>query len=452
VPGSPPGKASTRQAGVAVALCLLASLASLPPQAAAAQDRSKSTEPEQLWKAYPLDPTVSPSAQPVVASPPARAQPDRRPVAVSRPDSGGGTRVVVLVLLALFAAGAAMAFLGIRRRRKPEPAVLLAPRLVRTAPVLPPRRHGRSGRFTPATPRPSRTLPAIARASAQNPGPRKPRAGGEVPAPVAAASPTNPAHRDSSQLTPAAAVAAASPPERTRAWTAEIEWRQPDAEGVFRVVARPTEGRGEATIAESARLEWPPKGPASVEKLRQAVEQLEASLLAAAWEPLPSGGSWYAKRFAWEARQPAEAPASAEPLAPADSAEPPEARQPQRSGRFERSQTWPADTLDLWRCEIKWDAGYVNSSFKVLAYPPGKKRGRTIGESATFKWMIMEPPDPRGRATLAEVRRLGSALAAAGWQRVEHGPNWYSERYAWRREEPPPDHVDPAPVEGERAS
>jgi hypothetical protein len=448
---SPPDKACTR---VAVALCLFASLASLPPQAAAAQNRSKSPAPEQLWKAYPLDPTVSPSAQPVAAAPPARGQPDRRPVAVSRPDSNGGAPVVVLVLLALFAAGAAMGFLRIRRRRKPEPAaaaMLLAPRPVGTAPVLPPLRHGPSGRFAPATQRPSRTLPAIARASAQNPGPREPRAGGEVPASVAAASPTNPAHRDPSQLTPAAAVAAASPPDRTREWTAEIEWRQTDAEGAFRVVARPTGGYGEATIAESARLEWPPKGPASVEKLRQAVEQLEASLLAARWEPLPSGGMWYAKRFAWEARQPGAAPASAEPLAPADSAKPPDARKPQRSGRFERSQAWPADTLDLWRCEIKWDAGYVNSSFKVLAYPPGKQRGRTIGESATFKW-IMEPPDPRGRATLAEVRRLASALAAAGWQRVGHGPNWYSERYVWRREEPPPDHVELAPVEGGRAS
>jgi hypothetical protein len=404
-PESPLGKACTRQTGVAVALCLFASLALLPLQAAAAQDRSKSSAPEQLWRAYPLDPTVSPSAQPVAASPPARAQPDRRPVAVSRPDSGGAP-VVVLVLLALLAAGAAgAAFLTVR-------AIRMAP-------------------------------------SAQDPGPGEPRPGGEVPAPVAAA---NPAHREPPQLTPVAPVAPASPPDRTRAWTAEIEWRQSDAEGVFRVVACPTQGHGEATIAESARLEWPPKGPASVEGLRQAAEQLEASLLAAGWEPLPSGDRWYAKRFAWEARQPAEAPTSAEPLAPADPDEPPEAREPQRSGRFERSLAWPAYTLDRWRCEIRWDSGDVNASFKALAYPPGKKRGRTIGESATFKWRIMEPPDPREHATLAELRRLESALAAAGWQRVGHGPDWYSERYVWRREDPPPDHIELAPVEGGRAS
>jgi hypothetical protein len=372
---------------------------------------------------------------------------------VSRPDSDGGAPVTVLVLLALFATGAAMTFLEIRRRRTPEPAtpvVPLAPGLVGTAPILPPLWRGGSGRFTRTTPRPlARTVPAIVMTTSdRDPGRRKPRAGGEVPAAVAA----GPAHGDPSQVSPVAAVAPASPPDRTRAWTAEIEWHQSAAEGVFQAVARPTDGPGEATLAESARLEWPPKGPASVEGLRQATEQLGASLLAAGWEPLPRGGRWYAKRFAWEARQPAEALASAEPLPPADPAEPPVARQPQQSGRFARSPAWPADTLDLWRCEIRWDAGYVKSSFKTMAYPPGKKRGRTIGESATFKWMLMNAPDPRERATRAEVRRLASALAAAGWQRVGHGPDWYSGRYVWRREEPPPDHLELAPVEGARTS
>jgi hypothetical protein len=406
-----------------------------PLPAAAAQDRSKSPVPERLWRAYPLDPTVTPGAEPVATPPRTRAAEAgrRTPVAVSSPDNGGGAPVVVLVVIALLAVGWVMTFLGLRRRRKPARAAaaeLPAPRLVGTAPVLRPLRRGRSGRFTRATRRLVGTVPAIAMGpSPQDPGPGEPGAGGEVPAPVAAA---KPAHRDPSQLTPAA-VAPASPPDRTRAWTAEIEWRQSDAEGVFRVVARPTQGHGEATIAESARLEWPPKGRASVEGLRQAAEQLETSLLAAGWEPLPSGDRWYAKRFAWEARQPAEAPASAEPLAPAGPGEPPEARQPQRSGRFERSPEWPANSLDRWRCEIRWDAGYVNSSFKALAYPPGESRGRTIGESATFKWRIMDPPDPREDATLAEVQRLASALAAAGWQRVGRGLNWYSERYVWRR-------------------
>ena len=426
---------------MAVALCLLASLALLPLQPAAAQDRSASPDPEKLWRAYPLEPTVSPGAQPVVASPPARAETDRPPVAVSRSDSDGGAPVIVLMLLALFAAGAAVTFLGVRRRRQPEPAaaaVLPAPRLIGTAPVLPPLSRDSSGRFKRATPTLPRSAPAIVRAAwAQGPG-----AGGEQPAR------TKPARRDPSQPTADAAVDPASPPDRTRAWTAEIEWRQSAAEGVFRVVARPTEGRGRATIAESAHLEWPPTGPASVEALTQAAEQLEASLLAAGWEPLPRGGKWYAKRFAWEARQPAEAPESTEPLAPA---EPPKAGQPQRSGRFERSREWPAGTLDLWRCEITWDAGYVNSSFKALAYPPGEERGRPIAESATFKWMFLEPPNRRERGTLAEVRRLASALAAAGWQRVPGGPTWYSGRYVWRREGPPPDHVELAPAEEERS-
>jgi len=279
---------------LAAALCLSASLALLPLQVAAAQDRSSSPAPEQLWRAYPLNPTVTPSAQPLAAPPPARAQPDRRPLGVAGTDRASGAPVVVLVLVALSVAAAAMTFLEIRRRRKPEPpaaAVPIAREPVGTAPVPPPLWRARTGRFTPATPRPTRARPA---ASARDPGQGGPRAGREMPP-------------------PAAAVAPAPPPDRTCAWTAEIEWRQRDAEGAFRVVARPTEGHGEATIAESARLEWPPKGPASVERLRRAAEQLEASLLAAEWEPLPGSGTWYAKRFAWQARHPAEAATPAKP-------------------------------------------------------------------------------------------------------------------------------------------
>ena len=81
----------------------------------------------------------------------------------------------------------------------------------------------------------------------------------------------SPAPREPSALSRVPTVAEASPPDRARTWTAEIEWRESDAEGVFRVVARPTAGRGKVTIAESARLDWPPSGPASVAALRQAV-------------------------------------------------------------------------------------------------------------------------------------------------------------------------------------
>ena len=221
------------------------------------------------------------------------------------------------------------------------------------------------------------------------------------------------------KVPPAAAAARASPPDPARAWTAEIEWRQSDEEGLFRVVGRPAGGRGEATIAESGRLDWPPE---SVERLGEAVEKLESSLLAAGWEPLSLGERWYSRRFAWKARQPAE-------------------RLP-RTDRFARGQAWPEQALDQWRCEIRWDAGYINSSFKATAFAPGEKRGTTIGESATFKWMVMDPPNPQERAIVAEARRLAAALVEAGWQPLGRGSAWFSGRYVWDREEPPPQHVE----------
>jgi hypothetical protein len=221
----------------------------------------------------------------------------------------------------------------------------------------------------------------------------------------------------------------AAPPDRRRAWTAEIEWRESDADGVFRVVGRPDGGSGDVTIGESARIDWPPKGAAAVEALRQAPKQLEAALLAAGWRSLPPGDKWYARRFAWTAETPEPS------LAPAP-----------RLGRFERGPAWPADTAELWRCEIRWDPGYVNSSFKALAFAPGKRRGKTVGESAAFKWLMLESPDPQEAAIVAEVRSLAAALVEAGWQPIRRGPHWFSGRYVWRREEPPPDHVELAPA------
>ncbi len=84
-----------------------------------------------------------------------------------------------------------------------------------------------------------------------------------------------------------------------------------------------------------------------------------------------------------------------------------------------------------------------------MVFPPGKRRGRAVAESATLKWMIMEPPHPEDQATLAEFRRLASALVAAGWQPIGRGTEWYSGRLVWRGQEPPPDHVELAPAKGE---
>jgi hypothetical protein len=94
--------------------------------------------------------------------------------------------------------------------------------------------------------------------------------------------------------------AAASPSDRHRAWTAEIEWRHTKTESRFCVIARATQGVGETAVAQSSPLEWPPTCARSVQAMTDAVATLEASLEAAGWKPLAPGRAWYAKRFAWE--------------------------------------------------------------------------------------------------------------------------------------------------------
>ena len=44
---------------------------------------------------------------------------------------------------------------------------------------------------------------------------------------------------------------------------------------------------------------------------------------------------------------------------------------------------------------------------------------------------------------------VSASGVAVGWQPVGHGTDWYSGRFVWRGQEPPPDHVELAPAEGE---
>ena len=90
---------------------------------------------------------------------------------------------------------------------------------------------------------------------------------------------------------------AASPPDRHRTWTAVLDWRDTEDGSRFFVTARADDDAGEVTIARSRPLDWPPTGPASLRALSDAVETLEADLLAAGWQSLPQGSAWYAKRF-----------------------------------------------------------------------------------------------------------------------------------------------------------
>jgi hypothetical protein len=86
---------------------------------------------------------------------------------------------------------------------------------------------------------------------------------------------------------------------RDSAWTAEIQWRSAADAARFRAVALPPGARKQVTLAESPRLEWPPRGEAGVESLVRAVADLEHAVVAAGWEPTDPGASWFARRFVW---------------------------------------------------------------------------------------------------------------------------------------------------------
>jgi hypothetical protein len=126
---------------------------------------------------------------------------------------------------------------------------------------------------------------------------------------------------------------AALPPVKRQAWTAEVQWQQAEAGSFFCVIARSAPGAGTAVVAQSEPVEWPPTSAATVQRVTAAARELETSLVAAGWRPLPPGDAWYAKRFAWQ------------PVASAPEAEPERSIEdragPPAPGRFDRRPARP---------------------------------------------------------------------------------------------------------------
>ena len=96
------------------------------------------------------------------------------------------------------------------------------------------------------------------------------------------------------------------PPEPARPWIAEIEWRHTGASPHFVVVASSSDRAKPVTVARSRAVDWPPEDEKAVEALGEAVRDLEASLLAVGWQQIERGEAWYAKRFTWTPRPPAD--------------------------------------------------------------------------------------------------------------------------------------------------
>jgi hypothetical protein len=118
---------------------------------------------------------------------------------------------------------------------------------------------------------------------------------------------------------------------------------------------------------------------------------------------------------------------------------------------FAPSPAWPDDSKQFWRCEIKWDAGWIDSRFRAVTYRPRGRRGRAIGASNPIKGRLMARPEPDRPVDREAVRELAAALETAGWERVGRGSDWYAERFRWRHESAPAERLDPASRSGEPA-
>lgn len=310
---------------------------------------------KELWQSYPLTESQTTRPAPAMPSP-------RRPSATSKDtaDSGGSTWILVPSALALLVA-AAVATLPIARRRRRRERVRNEAKAM-TDPYID---VGESADH-PAT----------------------------------------------------SLLYAGRPPDLDHRWLAEIVWDQGDGVAVFRAVAR-SDDTTEAVIARSRHVEWPPSGTSAVQEMRDAVEDLEATLVRAGWSAAGRGRAWYAKRFAWQ------------PVSAAPTPAPPPAT--------------PEDFDQRWRCEIGWASGYVNSSFVAVRYAPGERRGLDLGTSRNFRWMFKNEPNPQLAGDRDAVRQLCAALVASGWQPAGRGRKWYAQRFIWPGDSEPPDHLDLAP-------
>jgi hypothetical protein len=84
-------------------------------------------------------------------------------------------------------------------------------------------------------------------------------------------------------------------------WSCEIAWQPGQLRSRFQAVMAPPDSRARRVVAESKGLRWPPtdvrKPP--TRELEAALGALVASIVAAGWEPVQSGGAWSEWRFVW---------------------------------------------------------------------------------------------------------------------------------------------------------
>jgi hypothetical protein len=264
-------------------------VAALPATAAAAQGQPQAS-PRELWRAYPLRPSAT--------QPGTTVRLPSGSTAHAAPHAGDGHSSATLPIV--LAVGAASLVLGValgRRRRGAAASATPIPTM-HAAPALPP---------SAPIPAPSVSAPRVA---APAPAPRPvaappvapaPGAGGDAhPGPPAAAPP---ARRFVREPWPAATEGH---------WRCEITWRDGYLSAGFRAMAMaPDGGRAREVGRPSPALPW----DATPQERRAAVDGLVAALSAAGWQPVGSGGPWYAARFVWSGSEPPPRKLSSSPTA-----------------------------------------------------------------------------------------------------------------------------------------
>jgi hypothetical protein len=250
-----------RPAGLVVAL--VCALGACAPAAAAQQPTT--SNPEELWRAYPLEqtPTTGTGAQ---SRPPASA---RRTDATSTAAGRSGPGMSWIVVLAAAAAAGAIGLLLVaaaRRRRRTASSRTAGPEPDAQAPSPPHELLGRANwpAATPARPAPGKPAPAT-------------RARASRDAPVC-----------------------------------QIRWSPRG--GFFVAVTTDTNGT-ERGVAQSPRFNWNgPTPPEQEAEAEAALKVLAKELRDKGWRPLRARGfdfderRWYARRFRWPTEADADRP------------------------------------------------------------------------------------------------------------------------------------------------
>lgn len=117
-------------------------------------------------------------------------------------------------------------------------------------------------------------------------------------------------------------------------------------------------------------------------------------------------------------------------------------------GRVAPQPPWPEDTEDLWRCEIRLNGDSLSSRLHAVVFPPDGGEGSAIGTSMASTPASDGETDWQSPQRFQQaVRTLATALESSGWEPVGQGAGWYARRFCWRRDEPPPQRVEPVPAE-----